>query len=293
LSYIENTYALNLGPGLSWCLSGAREIQPSLERLAHVLGLRPGYHDAWPRLLFDRNPMELAGHLLFSTNPAEGWKVSDLIDVRIWSHPEVNDLVYEIEDDRNRNQVALIMSLVIRSIYWRAIVHGGFPLHAALMERDGIGIALAGASGRGKSTCCQRIPSPWRALCDDHTLVLPSVSQGVLAHPFPTTSYLRGHDQPAFWNVQQGVPLSAIFFLEQSLDEEVFAIGPGESAARMNWSAREILACTIDDLEKVGHRVRWQRLFHNACEMSRRVKCYILKVRLNGRFWDRIDAVLS
>jgi SynChlorMet cassette protein ScmC len=283
---------LNLGPGLSWCLSGAKNIQPSLERLAHVLGLRLGCHDAWTKLLFGWNPRELAEDQLLSRIPVEGWNVVDLMDVKLWSHPEVNDLLYEIEEDENRDWLFLIMSLVIRLIYRKAVDHGGLALHAALIERDGIGIALAGSNGRGKSTCCKRIPSPWRALCDDHTLLLPSGSQRVLAHPFPTWSQLLGRGQIASWNVQQGVPLSAILFLEQSQDEEALAIGPGEAAVRMNRSANEVAEYNVSDIEKVEPRLTREHLFQNVCDMSKRVKCYILKIRINGRFWDRIDDVL-
>ncbi len=288
----KNSYILDLGGGLSMCLTGTEESQPWLERLAGVMRLRAGYNDAWPRVIFRWNRSEKMTRRLSERISAQGWKAIDLVRARIWSNPKVGDLFCELIPDEDHDQDFFLMSLGILSIYIKAIDRGGLPLHGGLVERNGLGIILAGASGRGKSTCCRRLSSPWRAMCDDETLLIPGGSQGYLAHPFPTWSDLLRGDRIKSWDVQTKVPLSAIFFLEQAQTDEVVSIGPTEAAVRMNQSANQIFGPPAQGLEKTGQRSIRTRFFQNSCDMSKSVKAYLLKVSLRGRFWDRINDVL-
>lgn len=288
----ERSYVLDLGAGLSWCVSAPEEAQPLLERLASVLGIRPGSSDAWPRLILGSNPASFRKRHVTERIPTEGWRVTEFADSRIWSHATVKDVFCEFEWNGNPNGLFRMWTLLIHSIYSRAIANGGLPVHAALIEREGIGIALVGASGRGKSTCCRRIPTPWRALSDDHTLVLAGECQGFETRPFPTWGDVRLHERITLPRIQNKVALSAIFFLEQTRSDEVESVGQGEAAVRICQSGSQIFWSNLEILENAQPRIARTRLFENACNISKAVKTYILGVSLKGRFWDKIDAIL-
>ncbi|MBI5248560.1 MAG: SynChlorMet cassette protein ScmC [Desulfomonile tiedjei] len=289
----EYSYRLDLGAGLSWCISGTGEAQPLLERLASVLGMQPGTNDAKPRLVLGFNPTSFKERHLSERIPSEGWMVTDFMDSRIWSHSTVEHLFCEIEWHGNPNSLFRVWSLIIHSIYSRAIEVGGLPIHAALIEREGIGVALVGASGRGKSTCCRRVPTPWQALSDDHTLVLASAREGFGARPFPTWGDLLLEDQVKLPSVQNRVALSAVFFLEQAQSDEVKSIGQGVAALRINQSASQIFGRNVEISGRPQAKLTRTRLFENACNISKAVKTYTLRVSLKGRFWEKINEVLS
>lgn len=62
-------------------------------------------------------------------------------------------------------------------------------LHAAAMERDGVGLILPAESGSGKSTLAMGLlKRGWRYLCDEFALVH---SQSLLLHPFPRAICLK------------------------------------------------------------------------------------------------------
>jgi SynChlorMet cassette protein ScmC len=290
---IENSYLLDLGFRLSWRLSASRQIQPLLEKLAGVLGIRAGRNDTWPRLVLGSNPVDFGQHHSPERIPTEGWTATDLMTTKIWSHSEVEDLFFDLECDGNPNDFFRMWSSIFHTLYGRAIDAGGLPLHAALIERNGFAVALAGESGRGKSTCCRRLPAPWRVLADDNMLLLPQAPQCFSAHPCATWGDVLRGDQIESSPVQTKVKLSAIFFLEHAQFDEIESIGPMETALRINQSAHQIFGCNVDSLEKPRRRLTRTRLFENACRISKSVKAYILRASLGGRFWERINDVLS
>jgi SynChlorMet cassette protein ScmC len=114
---------------------------------------------------------------------------------------------------------------------------GGLLLHGALATRTSGGILLAGPVNVGKSTASRRLPPPWRALCDDIALVIRGPQGSYWAHPWPTWSrfFHQGIDPPpgGSWDVQQAVPLRAIFFLSQAPDDRAEALSATQyNAAR-------------------------------------------------------------
>jgi SynChlorMet cassette protein ScmC len=169
---------------------------------------------------------------------------------------------------------------------------GGLPLHAALVERNGMGILLAGHGGAGKSTCCQRLPSSWHALCDDETLVVINEEKQYFAHPFPTWSDYLWKRSERTWNVQKYVPLSAIFLLEQSETDEAIRIGQGQGATFINTLATDVCRRNWRNLDRKEERAQRKQLFQNACELARAVPAFKLRFSLNGRFWEKIEEVL-
>jgi SynChlorMet cassette protein ScmC len=178
-------------------------------------------------------------------------------------------------------------------IHQRAIEAGGLPFHAGLVEYKGRGLLLAGPGGIGKSTCCRRLPFAWRALCDDETLIVLHKQKGYFAHPFPTWSlHLLGRSEKT-WNIQEHLPLDAIFFLEQAKMDEVSPIKSARAAILINQTANAICMRYERVLNLQEKRAQRKKIFVNACALAKSVPCFILRISLKGEFWKKIERVLK
>src|SRR4030067_269672 len=117
-----------------------------------------------------------------------------------------------------------------------AQAHGGVLIHGALAERDGIGVILAAPGGTGKTTASNRLPVPWRSLCDDTTLVVRNPQGNYWAHPWPTCSCFLEGESGGTWDVQKAVPVKGIFFLVQAGEDRVDRGGAGEAVGLLGES---------------------------------------------------------
>jgi SynChlorMet cassette protein ScmC len=225
--------------------------------------------------------------------PSRGWEFRELIWLRVWSHRDVPDVICEKGSEKAREEEILSMRMSLQPIYQRAQDSGGLPLHAGLVARDGRGIVLAAQRNTGKSTCCRRILSPWHALGDEEALIVNDNQKRYLAHPFPTWSDYLEKRSKRTWNVQQGVPLVAIFFLEQARTDEVVPVGQGEAAVLLYQSATQV--CYRNWVKLNGSEIRplRRKLFENACELARTIPSFKLRVSLKGRFWEEMEKVLA
>lgn len=298
----ENDYSLRLANGQGWRIMASDGMKAWVEKLASIMGLTKYKPNGYLKLIFingearkgenrdllDRLDMNATEGLLGS-----GWKVQNLKSLQLWSHYSILDVICEIGPEENHDLDIIRMWHAMHPIYQRAQDLGGLPSHAALVEQDGIGILLAGHGGTGKSTCCQRLPSSWRALCDDETLIVVNDEKRYFAHPFPTWSDYLWKRCERTWNVQKHVPLSAIFLLEQSETDEVIRIGQGQAAILINQLATDVCHRSWKGLEQGEEMALKKRLFENASELARAVPAFRLRVSLNGRFWEEIEAVLK
>jgi SynChlorMet cassette protein ScmC len=295
------SYCLKLADGQGWQIIVAGEDILWVEKLASIMELKACESNGYLKMIFFKNksvkeddgyPLNMFDDKILEDFPKSGWKVHNFGGLQLWDHHEVRDLIYEIGPEENSELNIINVRVALHPIYQRTQDSGGLPIHAALVEWRGMGILL-GAPGRtGKSTCCRIIPPPWHTLCDDETLIVKDSSKLYKAHPFPTWSdYFRRRSRRT-WNVQQHVPLSAIFFLEQSVKDELFLIGQGEAAAYINQLATHVIDLTCDYLDREEGRSLKKGLFYNACELTKAVPSYILRVSLNGRFWKKIEEVL-
>lgn len=224
--------------------------------------------------------------------PSSGWKFRDLIWLQVWSHCDVPDIICEKGPDKTHQEEFLSMRMSLQPIYQRVQYTGGLPLHAGLVARDGVGVLLAAQRNTGKSTCCRRIPSSWNALSDEETLVVRDNQKRYLVHPFPTWSdYLEKRSEPT-WDVQQHVPLGAIFFLEQARTDEIVPLGQGEAAVLLYESATQVCYRNWVKLNRDEIRPLRRKLFENTCELAATIPVFKLRVSLNGRFWEEIESVL-
>jgi hypothetical protein len=121
---------------------------------------------------------------------------------------------------------------------------GGLLLHGALLARErergrGEGLLLCGPGGSGKSTVASRIDRPWGALSDDQALVLDCGRHGFWAHPWPTWSRYDESGLRASWDVQHGVPVTAVAFLRQGIPVRAVRLSPSEAVGHAVVAAEE------------------------------------------------------
>jgi len=299
---LKASYCLRLANGQGWNIVATEEVKLWVEKLASIMELNTCKADGYPKLVFVQrepskgefeNPIDRLDQSTQGNIPKDGWRVHRLGVLRLWYHDHVQDVICETEPDKNHDLDIIRMWHATHPIYQRAQKLGGLPFHAALIERNGKGILLAGHGGAGKSTCCQYLPHSWHVLCDDETLVVLNDQKEYFAHPFPTWSDYLWKRSERTWNVQQNLPLSAIFFLKQADTDEAVPIGQGEAAIFINQLAMDICQRNWRGLEQVEERALRKKLFDHACELGKAVPAYKLKISLKGRFWEEIEAALE
>lgn len=231
---------------------------------------------------------------LFHGLPSTGWHRKKLDLVRFWYHPASPDMICDVQWWDNPATNFASMAEAACTLYHGLARGGAFPAHAALLKRHGCGVLLAGPGGVGKTTCCRRVPGPWRWLSDDEALVVPGPGGRFHVHPLPTWSDLvRGVGSKSL-PVERGVRLSAVFFLNQAAEDKATPLGQGAAAARM---IGETLRYFIQPRWKCSHPddevALRTRVFENVCAASSRVPSFVLDVARDGRFWEEIERVLS
>ena len=249
----------------------------------------------YPRLIFVRGKsVEAPANSLAQGNlPERGWGSRDFRSVQLWFHPDVPDVICEIGPGSDHELDILRMWLSLDPIYQRAQESGGLPFHAALIERDGMGVLLAAPGDTGKSTCCTRIPLPWRALCDDEALVVQNDQKQFLVHPFPTWSDYLWRRSQRTWNVQHYVPLKAMFFMKQAEVDEAVPMKESQAALYANNAAIQVSRRTWRHMDRTEVTVTRKRLFENACQLANAIPAFTLCVSISGRFWEEMEKVLE
>ncbi|MFC1488550.1 SynChlorMet cassette protein ScmC [Thermodesulfobacteriota bacterium] len=296
----HSAYTLSLSDGNSWCLTGDQHTCRFLDKFAAIMELKECPINGFPKIILRSDNANKALNGLIQMVPPEyrvsgnrgGWSFYDLNTLRIWYHQHMADVLCEVKDIKYEEIEFISMWSALLPIYQRSIGKGGLPFHAGLAERDGRGFLLAAPGHTGKSTCCRRLPSSWRQLSDDETLVVLDQQKRYRAHPFPTWSdYLLKRSEKT-WDVQYSVPLSGIFFLEQSETDHASLLGEGKAAVLITESAMQICNKFWTVFDKANQRLLSKGLFDNACEMAKQIPAYRLKVSLHGRFWEKIEQIL-
>jgi SynChlorMet cassette protein ScmC len=179
---------------------------------------------------------------------------------------------------------------------------GGMLLHGALAEHDnpsGLtqGIILAGPGTVGKTTASNRLPPPWRPLCDDTTLIVRDSQARYWAHPWPTWSrfYAYNGDPPpgGSWNVQHAVPLHALFFLSQSPDDRIEPIHVPQATAMLMEAVQHVSSTMTRCLNPEQVHALHREQLAAAETLARAVPTHILHISLTGAFWEEIEQVLQ
>jgi SynChlorMet cassette protein ScmC len=296
------SYRLSLGHEFNWTFNGTVGTEQWLRKFARTMelargpqatGVQVGFvrsRDGW---ITNSTVPGLLGQLRADHLPRVGWRCEDFNRVRLWYHPDLPDLMCELTPAHHYAADVLLMWYSMHVLYPDLCQRGGLPIHAALLQRDGVAVLLVAGEGTGKSTSCRRLASPWKALSDDLALVVPTGDGRYFAHPLPTWSdHIVGKwDQT--WNVQQGVRLRGIFFLEQSHRDKSTPIGQGQTAVAITKSASYVL--TRDWRKKDANRARTLRktLFSNATVLAQNVPAFLLESTLTGEFWTQMENALT
>jgi SynChlorMet cassette protein ScmC len=282
-------YTLRLADGQAWQIIPAAGASSFVEMLAGITGLEKGPVEGSAKLIYarDARSIDIAERL-----PDKGWEALDLHSIKLWSHADVPHIVCDIGPEGPEDSEVIKLNLSFYWLYQRAIQAGGAPVHAALVARDGHGVLLAGRGGMGKSTCGRRIPPPWRTLSDDMALIVRGGLPHYKAHPVPTWSnFFMGRPQKA-WDMKEHVLLDGIFFLEQAKGDEVLRIGEGKAAMRAYDAMLQVCVPMLRFARAPDNAAIKKQLFLNACQISKAIPSFILRVDLHGRFWEELDKVL-
>jgi len=170
--------------------------------------------------------------------------------------------------------------------------HGGVLIHGALAERDGNGVILVAPGGTGKTTASNRLPAPWRSLCDDTTLLVRDPQGNYWAHPWPTWSRFLDGGPGGTWDVQNAVPVKGIFFLAQALEDRVERVGPGQAVSLLAEFVGQVSTFMAPGLCKEELRALHLERFNNLCALARVVPTHRLHISLTGAFWQEIEQAL-
>lgn len=174
-----------------------------------------------------------------------------------------------------------------------AQTRGGLLLHGALAERKGSGVVLAAPGGTGKSTASERLPPPWRSLCDDTTLVVMDSRRKYWAHPWPTWSRFLTGGAGGTWDVQNAVPLEGIFFLTRSVSDRVESVGAGQAVSLLVESAEQASQLMARGRSYEEARALRRERFDNLCALARALPVHVLQISLTGAFWKQIEQTLD
>jgi hypothetical protein len=324
-------YRLRLGNGQEWQIIGANRTRGLAEKLASIMQLKAREAEGAPRLILkqweaaDRAEWAPAGGLATSIAadlPTRGWRAyypfspsppGYLPSFRVLLHDEVRDAIFEIGegpefgDDTtplHRRTTQILQTLaesnllreVISTIYQQTQDSGGLPLHSAIAARNGMAVLLVGNSGAGKSTCCRRLPPSWQRMGDEEALIVRNDRGRYIGHAFPTWSNLKRGRGEQSWRVEHGVPLAAIFILQQAEIDEVAPVGEGEAALFLTDSATKMWDPCREGCPNPSGDGKWpprRSLFENACAIARSVPAFILRASRTGRFWEEIERTLS
>jgi len=301
----KKAFSLRLADGNSWLIVATPETTSWVEKFAGIMKLKfngQDGHSKWPRMLFCQNHsaknslqklMDFMDSRVKKTLPSRGWKATDFPSVRFWRHPEVHHIICEIGSEANHELDIIRMWTSLYMICLRTQSFGGLPAHAALAEVDGKGILLAGPGGSGKSTSCRRLPHHWRAWSDDQALIVRDHGKGYMVHPIPTWSVHLWQRTEMKWNVEDHVPLAAIFFIEPAVSGQLVSMGQGQAAVYLAESATQVYSPSLNRLDHREVRTVKKKLFENASDLARAIPAYKLRVSLKDPFWQEIEKVVS
>jgi SynChlorMet cassette protein ScmC len=299
---MKQRYRLKLADGQGWEMVAAQGTEPWVQKLASIMHLERCEPNGCPKLIFMRarsdidwwqDPVFGLTREVSEGLPCSGWKPQSLGVLQLWVHPDVPDVICWMGDGDDQDLDITRMWQSLFPFYQRAVESGGLPLHAGLVERNGAGVLLAANGGTGKSTCCRRIPSPWKALSDDMALIVVDTHQQYRAHPFPTWSDHLWNVQETTWDVQHHLPLSALFFLEQGEIDEVIPMGQGQASVLITESSGQVYQSILRYLTRDEERTIKEKIFDNASQLAKIIPAFKLRVSLHGRFWKEMERTLS
>ncbi|NTV21819.1 MAG: SynChlorMet cassette protein ScmC [Chlorobium limicola] len=293
------TYILGFSACKTWLISAEEPLQKWLDFFAHLLGLscsdgipfgmetdtihcRAGSRDDFHPYTF----------LTEACRDAEEERLYRFQTMQIRRYPQ--GIIADVDDSGGLAFQIVSMWYLLYPAYRDVLERGGIPVHAALVEKDGEAYLIAGSSGKGKSTCCQRIGDGWRCHCDDESLVVPD-TDGYRVHPMPTWSnYIFGGSGEKTWQSMRSFPLRGIFYLDQAETDEV-SLFPNDAfkAAFLNDAVLQFWHRYANFFHATLRKKLHSMIFRNACSIAAVVPAYRLAATIDGRFWKAMENALG
>jgi SynChlorMet cassette protein ScmC len=295
-------FTLALADGTTWDFSAAKGVRRQLGILRRVMTLDRGRKGESFRIIFLPPGTVRDGALEHrpsgdATPPADlppsGWMPRAAGQVICWYHRESPDALCEITRDMTPEALYPALNLSLAPLYRHAVRQGGFPVHGALVERDGRGYLLSGPSQQGKSTCCSRLPRTWNVLCDEQALVLRTCDGEFHAHPLPTWNNFLGKGDQRRWNTERAVPLAGIFFLHKAPEDVVEPLERARAAVLLYDAAMYKYRFAMAGAGREEIRAERGALFGSTCDAAQRIPAFTLRVSLDGRFWEEMEKVMD
>jgi SynChlorMet cassette protein ScmC len=291
-------YCLSLSDGNNWWITANKSNAQFISKLANIMSLKECKANGFCKLIIRERESEYSNSSVVNIDSITStdqpkWKVYESPSIRIRYNDADAKVICEIKNEPDEAIKYINMWFSLQPIYRRSISLGGLPFHSGLAELNGKGVLFSASGNTGKSTCCRRLPSYWKPLCDDEVLVVLNKSGEYMAHPFPTWSDYLMQRAENTWDVQYSVPLSAIFFIEQSEIDEVIPIRMGESAIKITGSADQVCQKFLRDVSQEEKLEFKRNLFSNAYDMAKKIPAFQLRVSLNGNFWEKIEKVIK
>ncbi|GAB4342248.1 MAG: hypothetical protein Kow0089_17230 [Desulfobulbaceae bacterium] len=223
--------------------------------------------------------------------------------LKLHHEKETTRVECSIPEPDNLDLLHYSLTFTARAIAFVEQSRGALLIHGGLARppgKEAQGILLAGSSGAGKTTASRRLPSSWRSLSDDATLVMRDASGKYRAHPWPTWSrFFTGENtnsspqtEEPTWDVRESLSLRAIFFLRHAagicispLDRTTGLTYLVETARQLSRPVTSMCSVTKNlDLEK--------RMLTTAEKIVSVIPCYSLALDRTGRFWEQIEEIL-
>ena len=280
-------YKLDLADGTRWEIGSLPAAASRLAELREILELRPSDGNPSRTLQLTRGTAPLV-------LPGTAWKTKRLRLIRFHYRMDKPEIICDLGPVQSPVIEVYMLQDALFPIYEGVLESGGVPFHSALIERNGAGVVIAAPGGTGKTTCCSRIPPPWKALCDDDTVIVKSPEGRYVAHPFPTWSrYARG-ESPRSWEVERALPLEAIFFLERSAGRDgVSAIRGAEAVVRASGMHSHMLPDVWSYLDVSEQREARGKFFRNTVDLVGAVPAFVMRATIDGRFWEEMEKALD
>lgn len=291
---INKNFCIKLANGVSWQLLSTPEACEWVDKLCFIMELKKYVGVNSHNIYFLKNKFKEFN--IIKSQKSQNLDKAFMCNtgpLRIYQCQNSLDMICEIGNVDIPEIELLKIAQSIVPIYVQVLHQDGLPLHAALLERDGIGVAIAAPGGTGKSTCASRIPYPWKALCDDELLIVRDNKGTYYAHPFPTWSKCNLQESKETWNVQKYVPISAIFFLKKSHRDKTNFLNLGQSASLIYKLSLPILNRILAPINTEECTIIKRLIFENAYGIANEIPSFILEASLEGKFWEVMDDALS
>jgi SynChlorMet cassette protein ScmC len=286
-----NNFEIKLASGEIWQFISTSETTEWLDKLCATMELDEYIGTEGNNIIFLKNISDES--IIIKSLNLNGIQLLNNGPLRIYRCQNTSHMICELGNMDSPEVELYKMAQSMLPVYNRVLYQGGLPLHAALIEREGIGIAISAPGGTGKSTCARRIPRPWKAMCDDEVLIVRDKKGFYHAHPFPTWSRCNIQEIEETWNVQAHVPLSAIFFLKKSQKDDVYPLSFSQSASLIYKLSSPAFDRIFGSDEQGEYTLIRKLTFENACDIAKNIPAFILEASLNGKFWEAIDRAIS